>query len=125
MADLKLTIPADDLPAPGEVTETQQQGYVILVENVQPLSDADEDSATAQPGELVKYVPVDITAPSSVVRHAARVFQRNKRTRVERWTLCDRSGGRVVSRRRDAEPLTNVTCAQCRGSLVGEGLLSE
>ncbi len=125
MAQFRLELSEDELPGPGEVAQLEQNGFVVLIENVNPPSQAlDADQAPPTPGDIIKYVPVAITAPTSVVRHAAAVYQRNARTRVARWTLCDRSRTREVARRLDAEPLTNVTCAQCRRALAAEGLLS-
>lgn len=120
---LDIHVSTQDLPGPGESLEMEVEGFLINLDNIQPPAAGDD--ANLQPGDLVKYVPVDITAPSSVVQHAAAVYQRSKRTRVDRWTLCDRQGTRQVKRRRDAEPLTNVTCAQCRHRLVEEGLLTD
>lgn len=126
MAELKLSLSQDELPGPGEIARISKDGYDIFIENTNPPSEAAyADDPTPEPGSIVQYVPVSITAPSSVVRHAAAIYQRPQRTRVARWTLCDRSGMREVRRRLDGEPLTNVTCAQCRRALVNEGLLSE
>lgn len=124
MTDLQIKLPENELPGPGEIAEITENGFHILIENVNPPEQEKQASATA-PGALVKYVPVDVTAPNSVVRHAAAVHQRNTRTRVAPFTVCDKSGKRAVRRRRDSEPLTNVTCAQCRRFLTDEGLLAD
>lgn len=70
-------------------------------------------------GAVVFYTPVETVHPSTK-RHAAAVRQRNVRTRVESATLCSRAGTRRVKRRLH-EPLTNVTCVQCRSILAEEG----
>ncbi|WP_433871876.1 hypothetical protein [Saccharopolyspora sp. CA-218241] len=121
--DLHITISADALPGPGEIATLERDGYSVLVENTQPPGEAAEEVGAPGSDDIVKYVPVDITARSSVVRHAAAVYQRRQRTRVGRYTLCDRSKKREVKRRLENEPLTNVTCAQCRNALTEEGLL--
>lgn len=126
MTELALTLTGEELPRPGEIYKITKGGFDIFIENTSPPSeDPDEDEGSLEVGQIVGYVPVSITAPSSMVRHAAAVYQRPQRTRVFRWTLCDRSGTRQVKRRLDDQPLTNVTCAQCRRALVYEGLLSE
>ncbi|GAA2774185.1 hypothetical protein [Saccharopolyspora taberi] len=121
---ITFTIPADSAPEPGEVVSIEQDGYLLLVENTHPPVERADDAEPPATDKIVKYVPVDITARSSVVRHAAAVYQRRQKTRVNPYTLCDRSGGRKVDRRLDHEPLTNVTCAQCRKVLIDEGLLN-
>jgi hypothetical protein len=124
MPDLEIKLLTDELPAPGEVAEIEQDGYLILVENTNP-PELESATPSVQVGDLIKYVPVDVKARNSVVRHAAAVYQCNTKTRVDSYTLCDRSGTRRVQRRRDREPLTNVTCTQCRKYLAAEGLMTE
>jgi hypothetical protein len=124
MPDLLIKLPEHELPGPGEIAEITENGFLILIENVNP-PEREKQSSTIAPGTLVKYVPVDVTAPNSVVRHAAAGHQRNTRTRVAPFTVRDKSGTRAVRRRRDSEPLTNVTCAQCRRFLTEEGLLAD
>lgn len=126
---IDITVPPHELPEPGEIVEIEQEGFVILIENTRTPGEVSEDTEEAldtvqdlSPNPI-RYVPVDITAPGSLVRHAAAIYQRRERTRVGRYALCDRSKGRKVARRRDNEPLTNVTCTQCRAHLEREGVL--
>lgn len=110
-----LSIPEDELPAPGESVEINRGKFVITVENTDQVDVVD----AAGFGEVVFYTPVETVHPSTK-RHAAAVRQRNVRTRVESATLCSRAGTRRVKRRLH-EPLTNVTCVQCRSILAEEG----
>lgn len=110
------TVSGDDMPAPGETVEITIDDYVILLENTKQV-EVDEIPAY---GEIVSYTPVE-TVHSSTKRHAAAVRQRNIRTHVDPYTLCSRSGTRRVKRRLRGEPLTNVTCIQCRAILSEEG----
>ncbi|GGS33584.1 hypothetical protein [Actinokineospora fastidiosa] len=97
--------------------ELARGDFAILVENTKIVEQPDEPAY----GEVVFYTPVE-TVHSSTRRHAAEVRQRKLRTRVAASTLCSRAGTRRVERRLH-EPLSNVTCVQCRAILAEEGEL--
>ncbi|GAA2965899.1 hypothetical protein [Actinokineospora diospyrosa] len=118
MSDLRIELVHRELPAPGEIVRIDRDGYVLFVQNTNPAS-----STPSQQDDVVKYVPVTITAPTSESRHAAAVHRRGAKTRRENWTLCDKSRKRKVKARLDAEPLGTVTCVQCRRALVDKGAL--
>lgn len=44
---LNFTIPVDSIPGPGEIIETEQNGYLLLVENTHPPREAGEASDEA------------------------------------------------------------------------------
>lgn len=116
-----VTIP---VPDPGETIEVVVDGLYMLIE-------LDDKAAEAAPvedvpdgfNEVIGYTVVDVDAPSAVVTHAAAIWQRAERTRVESHTLCDQSGKRRVRRRRRDLPIEHVTCKQCRRRLESEGVL--
>ncbi len=126
MNDLTFTIPAADLPRPGEVTVHEfGDDLIALIENTgEPTEDVAEPteaelSVAIRP--LISYEVVDVRGATRT--HAAIVRHHEKRSRVNRWTLCSVSDSRrVMGRRRDQE-LTTVTCTQCRRRLETEGEL--
>lgn len=124
---MNIHIESAELPAPGEMIERMIGKYLVLVENTEPPGSTEADrkieDELVQLNSIVKYVPVDVTNKTSVVRHAAAVYQRNSRTRVGRWTLCSRNNTSEVARRLEQEPLTHVTCTRCRRRLTEEGQL--
>jgi hypothetical protein len=113
--DLTITVSPEELPGPGETVELVRGDFTILVENTKVVEEIDEPAY----GEVVFYTPVETVHPSTR-RHAAEVRQKNVRTRVASSTLCSRAGTRRVKRRL-REPLSNVTCVQCRAVLADEG----
>lgn len=126
MNDMTFTIPAADLPSPGEVT-THELGddLTALIENTgEPTEDVAEPTAAelrvaVQP--LISYEVVDVRGATRT--HAAIVRHHEKRSRVNRWTLCSVSDSRRVTGRRRDQELTTVTCTQCRRRLETEGEL--
>ncbi|MER7014531.1 hypothetical protein ABT324_24165 [Saccharopolyspora sp. NPDC000359] len=105
MDTIRVTLP---VPAPGETVEHSQDGYVILIENTNTIT----EPVGPEVGEIVGYTVVETDNTGNHV-HAAAVEQRPQRTRVRNTTLCDRSG----------TPLTIVTCSQCRARLEKAGAL--
>ncbi len=70
---------------------------------------------------MISYEVVNVRGATRT--HAAIVRQHEKRSMVNRWTLCSVSNSRrVIGRRRDQE-LSTVTCTQCRRRLESEGEL--
>ena len=112
---LIINVSPDELPGPGETVELMRDEFAISIENTRAVEEVDEPAY----GEVVFYTPVE-TVHRSTKRHAAEVRQRNVRTRVASATLCSRAGTRKVQRRLN-EPLSNVTCVQCRAILADEG----
>ncbi|MBM7776077.1 hypothetical protein JOD54_006281 [Actinokineospora baliensis] len=119
MADLRIELVQQDLPAPGEIVRIDCGGYVLFVQNTDPAT-----AGPSAPDEVVRYVAVTITAPTSELRHATAVHQRGVKSRRENWTLCDKSKKRRVKDRLDAQPLETVSCVQCRRALVDKGALA-
>lgn len=112
---LTIEVLPEELPGPGETVELMHEKFAISIENTKVVEEVDEPAY----GEVVFYTPVETVHPSTK-RHAAEVRQRNVRTRVASATLCSRAGTRRV-RRRLREPLSNVTCVECRAILADEG----
>lgn len=113
-----VVVRAVDLPAPGDVVVlTLAPGLVAVVENTAPVE------APVAVDSVAYYVPVEVNGARVV--HAAAVWQRAVRTRVDAGSLCSRGGTRRVTRRLDAVPLDAVTCRQCRGHLTRAGVLAD
>ena len=106
------------VPAPGETVEAEQDGYYIIIENTNRIT----EPVGPEVGEIVGYTVVEVEGNSSVV-HAAAVEQKTERTRVRPYTLCDRSELRAVTRRVRNAPLRIVTCKQCQAHLTKAGAL--
>jgi hypothetical protein len=124
--DLAITIAADDLPRPGEITKHQLgENLVAFIEHTgEPTEDVVEptEEELDQASEpLISYEVVDVRGATRT--HAAIVRHRDKRSVVNRWTLCSISNSRrVIGRRRDQD-LSTVTCTRCRRRLMDEGEL--
>lgn len=123
---LTITIPLDELPRPGEVIERWLAPNVLaLIENTEPPLDevsaptADEAAAATEP--LTWYEVVDVRGATRT--HAALVRQHDRRSMVNRYTLCSVSDSRRVTGRRRDQQLSTVTCSQCRRRLELEGEL--
>lgn len=115
-----VTIPVDQLPKDGdEVSIEIADQLVAMVQN----------GATSFPTELrspltLTYVAVNTASHAAEEVHAAINRRVNGRNKVERFTLCDRKGLRMVTGIRHV-PLTEVTCKQCRNQLVQDGMLDD
>lgn len=113
-----ITVSPRDLPEPGEGVElTIGQYEVLIVNNGERV-----ETEPAVPDEPVGYTAVTGPRVSTVV-HASAIYQRAKRTRVARYTLCSRSDSRESGKRLAGSQLTAVTCTQCRRHLESEGVL--
>jgi hypothetical protein len=117
---LTFTIP---VPRPGEIT-AHDLGYDLtaLVENTsRPGGSANAGAALSVAKPLITYEVVDVRGARRT--HAAIVRHHDRRSVVNRWTLCSVSNSRrVIGRRRDQD-LNTVTCTQCRRRLASEGTL--
>ncbi len=124
--DLTFTISAADLPRPGEVTEYQlNEDLIALIEHTgeptEDITEPTEDELDRAVQPLISYEVVNVRGATRT--HAAIVRHHEKRSMVNRWTLCSVSNSRrVIGRRRDQE-LSTVTCTQCRRRLESEGEL--
>ena len=115
-----LTIRAEDLPGPEEITEIEVAGYILLVESTtpRPASTPDEPDTEPAPGEV--WVCSVARAPGATVTHAVRVRTGGRRRVPKTWTLCSEVGKtRRAGGERIGVPLTAVTCQHCIGRLEG------
>lgn len=125
IADLTITIPAADIPAPGEDVLINLDGpYQALIVNTgepQETVEIDEPPLPGEPRPAFHYEVVDVSG--AIRTHAAIVRVRGNRTVVNRWSLCSQSNSRRVTGRKRDQDLSTVTCAQCRRRLEAEGEL--
>lgn len=126
---LSVTLDEDQLPGPGESVEvTLSNGMVAIVENRAGIT-AGRHLRAVTPGparpvpRTLSYVPVEIASRASEVVHAAITRRVNNRNQTERYTICDRTGKRIVSRPIYAPLDTTVTCKQCRTQLAEDGVI--
>lgn len=122
MADLEVSVRIPR-PQPGEVVTVRTNGLIILAE-LDPET-VTEPVPDPGPGAIVDYTPVSVVATNTVRLHAAAVYQRPERTRVDRYTLCasgEYEGYRVTGRRRDVG-IEAVNCTNCRRRLRSEGVV--
>jgi len=127
MEDLKLSIPASDLPAPGEIVERVLNGFHILIESTaaptEELGAPTPDEVRAYDGPLSWHEVVDVKGATRTHAALVRFFPASGRSRVNRYTLCSRTDSREVTGRRRDQQLATVTCAQCRRRLEDAGEL--
>jgi len=78
-----------------------------------------EAETAAAAGPLISYEVVNVRGATRT--HAALVRHHERRSVVNRWTLCSVSDSRRVTGRRRDQDLSTVTCTQCRRRLEAEG----
>lgn len=120
-----LTLPADVLPGPEEITEHTINGFTILIENTNPRPAEPEPAAEPDTAdEPVADDPATIwrvgvaRAPGASVTHAVRVRTNGARLVPNTWTLCSEQGRSKRARgERFGAALSSVDCSYCRARL--------
>lgn len=121
--NLSVSIPIDSFPTIGSSVQVElETGLLVTVQNVS--AEVDEVLRSLRIPRTLGYVTVNTASRAADEIHAAINRRVNGRNRPDRFTLCDRKGLRMVMNLRH-EPLTEVTCKQCRKMLVEDGLLDE